>query len=172
MLTSYMNSSSQIIGPALFGITYMKTVAILPKTIFFVSAGCITLSFICLSFVRIDKLSQPKDQEAAVVIPVPRVHGVDREETLVGGDSSALEDRNSRTKKAAQPTTLIEVAWFFVSRCVIKDVLLLSNGLLTERRIDGVLIQLQETNRENENMTAMMWLKITCDASVLNAYAG
>ncbi|KLO13488.1 MFS general substrate transporter [Schizopora paradoxa] len=101
---------SQIIGPALFGITYMKTVAVLPKTIFFVSAGCITLSFVCLSFVRIDKLSRPKDQEATLSVSVPRAHGVDREETLVGGDSSALEERDTGTKKTVKTANLIEIA--------------------------------------------------------------
>jgi len=89
--------SSQIIGPAVFGITYMKTVAVFPKTIFFVSSGCITLAFICLSLVRIDKHVHPKDQEA--VVGNLRTHTVDREETLV--DTSVLEERNVASKKTS-----------------------------------------------------------------------
>ncbi|KAJ4487747.1 major facilitator superfamily domain-containing protein [Lentinula aciculospora] len=49
--------SSQIIGPAMYGLVYMKTVAVFPRTIFFVSVGSTVISFMFLSFVRLPRNS-------------------------------------------------------------------------------------------------------------------
>ncbi|KAJ6623481.1 hypothetical protein B0H10DRAFT_2162474 [Mycena sp. CBHHK59/15] len=42
---------SQILGPSIYGLVYVKTVATFPKAIFFVSIGSVVVSFICLSLV-------------------------------------------------------------------------------------------------------------------------
>lgn len=75
--------SSQILGPALYGLVYMKTVATFPRAIFFVSVGTIAISFVLLSFVRL-----PKDDRESL--------STDVEET----ESSAL----------AQEATLVDVS--------------------------------------------------------------
>ncbi|KAJ7510054.1 major facilitator superfamily domain-containing protein [Mycena galericulata] len=43
----------QIIGPSLYGIVYVKTVATFPKAIFFVSVASVVISLTCLSLVRL-----------------------------------------------------------------------------------------------------------------------
>ncbi|KAJ7228026.1 major facilitator superfamily domain-containing protein [Mycena haematopus] len=43
----------QILGPSIYGIVFVKTVATFPKAIFFVSIASVCLSFICLSLVRL-----------------------------------------------------------------------------------------------------------------------
>lgn len=78
--------SSQIVGPALFGLTYMKTAGTYPKTIFFMSAASIAISFVFVSFVRLPPVAPPRDLEGAVR------PGVDRERTLIGGGESADSD--------------------------------------------------------------------------------
>jgi hypothetical protein len=45
--------STQVIGPSLFGLTYMTTVATFPKAIFVVGAVTLLCAFIALSFVRL-----------------------------------------------------------------------------------------------------------------------
>lgn len=45
--------SSQILAPSIYGLVYMKTVATFPQTIFFMSVGCVAVSFILLSLVRL-----------------------------------------------------------------------------------------------------------------------
>lgn len=50
--------SSQILGPLIYGVVYIKTVAIFPRMVFFVSVAAISISYCLLSFVRI-----PKDDE-------------------------------------------------------------------------------------------------------------
>ena len=48
--------SSQIFGPTLYGLVYMKTVAHYPATIFFVSSGSVAISLVLLGFVRLPAL--------------------------------------------------------------------------------------------------------------------
>ena len=57
---------SQIIGPAVFSFTYVKTVSTYPKAIFFVSTAAVTLSFIFLLFVRLP------DSENHAYTTIPR----------------------------------------------------------------------------------------------------
>ncbi|KZP31830.1 MFS general substrate transporter [Athelia psychrophila] len=71
---------AQIIGPALFGFTYIRTVAIFPATIFMLSGLLCGLAFCLLLCVNLSKhaVHAPDDAEESV--------GLLREETLVGDD--------------------------------------------------------------------------------------
>jgi len=56
----------EILGPAVFGLTYMKTVETFPRTFFFLVVAAVTMSFICLSLLRLgDESSVVKDTEDA-----------------------------------------------------------------------------------------------------------
>ncbi|KDR73680.1 hypothetical protein GALMADRAFT_251460 [Galerina marginata CBS 339.88] len=57
--------SSQIIGPSLYGLVYMKTVATFPRTIFFVSVASVAVSFVLLSLVRLPKESNNRRESYA-----------------------------------------------------------------------------------------------------------
>ncbi|KAH9484437.1 putative membrane protein C14C4.07 [Psilocybe cubensis] len=46
---------SQIVGPSVYAFAFVKTFGIFPPAIFFISAFCVTTSFVMLSFVRIPK---------------------------------------------------------------------------------------------------------------------
>lgn len=92
--------SSQVVGPVLFGLTYMKTVATYPKTIFFVSAGAITLAFIFISLVKLPTHVPSDDVEGALP------HGVQREDTLVGEPEDA---EGWRRRKNVKPLVATEV---------------------------------------------------------------
>ena len=50
---SHLLCSSQIIGPALYGFIYVKTVATIPTTIFYVSASMFGCSLLLFSFIRL-----------------------------------------------------------------------------------------------------------------------
>ncbi|CCM04727.1 uncharacterized protein FIBRA_06915 [Fibroporia radiculosa] len=95
---------SQVLGPFLYGMTFMQTVAIFPRAIFFVSAGLFALSFIMLSFIRLPSGMQhdsehqgPEDAIAPGEEPVDDV-----EEVLVVVDDE--EDRGTKPDaKVARP---------------------------------------------------------------------
>ena len=55
--------SSQIFGPTLYGLVYMKTVAHYPATIFFVSSGSVAISLVLLGFVRLPALGAARHAE-------------------------------------------------------------------------------------------------------------
>ncbi|KAF9061927.1 major facilitator superfamily domain-containing protein [Rhodocollybia butyracea] len=55
--------SSQIIGPAMYGLVYVNTVASFPRTIFFVSVASGFISFIFLSLVRLPRSKGAGDGE-------------------------------------------------------------------------------------------------------------
>ncbi|KII88321.1 hypothetical protein PLICRDRAFT_41492 [Plicaturopsis crispa FD-325 SS-3] len=84
--------SAQIVGPALFGLTYVKTVATMPKAVFFVSVANVAVSFVLLSFVRLPK----SEVESADVEEQAQRHGQD--ETLV---DVGVDDGGARNAKAA-----------------------------------------------------------------------
>lgn len=76
--------SSQILGPAIYGLVYMKTVATMPRAIFFLSVASVSIPFILLTFVRI-----PKNTPVIIVTADGFDEGVghpDREATLVGDE--------------------------------------------------------------------------------------
>lgn len=58
---------TQILGPLLFGLLYMATVATYPRTIFFVSAGAIIVSFFCLFCVHFPSNSTTKKPHNIVI---------------------------------------------------------------------------------------------------------
>lgn len=88
---------ASIIGPALFGLVYSKTVDVFPQAIFFTTAGTATISFVLLMFVRFPREEEgdeedllapleEEDDEVPVGSARPRV---DREQTLV--DTSVVD---------------------------------------------------------------------------------
>jgi len=68
---------SQVIGPFIYGMTYMRTVATFPRAIFIVTVGALVTSLVLLSLIRIPQ-DTPVDEEETVVVP-----RVEREDTLV-----------------------------------------------------------------------------------------
>jgi MFS family permease len=86
--------SSQIIGPALYGLVYMKTVATLPRTIFFVSVGSLFVSLVCLSLVRLPRSKGVADEDGHM-----------REDTLV--DTAFEEEGVIRQDRGRKPVSSI-----------------------------------------------------------------
>ncbi|KAJ7087857.1 major facilitator superfamily domain-containing protein [Mycena epipterygia] len=93
----------QILGPSIYGLVYVKTVATFPKAIFLVSTASVVISFICLSLVRL-----PTDihTDAEEVSHIPD-HGV-RDATLVESDGE-LRGRNSKKVYSAIQTPVPQV---------------------------------------------------------------
>ncbi|KAL0570808.1 hypothetical protein V5O48_011144 [Marasmius crinis-equi] len=65
--------SSQILGPAIYGVIYMKTVATVPRMIFFVSVLCVVISSLVLAFVRLPDTeeSSSDDEDVEEQLPSP-----------------------------------------------------------------------------------------------------
>lgn len=62
--------SSQIVGPAVFGFIYIKTVAVFPEAIFFLSTGIVSVSLILLSLVRVpNKITEEIDDDLEDRVP-------------------------------------------------------------------------------------------------------
>ena len=61
---------TQIIGPSLFGIVYMKTVATFPEAMFYVFMAVVFISLFFLFFVRIPPESKGKAAEQGVEVEV------------------------------------------------------------------------------------------------------
>jgi hypothetical protein len=75
--------SMQILGPTLFGLVYVKTVAFFPRAIFFLAALADIVSFVALSLVRLTP-NLPQDAHA---------QGPEEEDELLGGEGlAAAED--------------------------------------------------------------------------------
>lgn len=101
--------SSQIIGPTVFGVTYVKTVATFPKAIFFLSVGAVSLAFFVLTFVRLPEANVAGGGGG----------GHDLEETVVEDGRHELEDTlfdpevpliivdDTGGKKPASPTSSV-----------------------------------------------------------------
>lgn len=90
-----MHFSSQIIGPAIFGFTYIKTVRAFPPAIFFLSTTGAFVSLILLSFVRLPKESCTRDElmdeaedQASSTLPRPTAT-----EALVASNNDAADTR-------------------------------------------------------------------------------
>ena len=84
--------SSQILGPALFGLVFMRTIATNPTGIFYLAAAAVTFSFICVALVRI-----PKEDELIR----------DEEESFLGNDSPGME-REQTLVDTQVPEILVE----------------------------------------------------------------
>ncbi|KAJ7046990.1 major facilitator superfamily domain-containing protein [Mycena alexandri] len=76
--------AGQILGPSIYGLIFIKTVAVFPTAIFFVSVGSVVISLICLSLVRLPADVRTDMEEEVSHIPD---HGV-RDATLVEVDES------------------------------------------------------------------------------------
>jgi hypothetical protein len=100
-------SSSQILGPALYGLVYIKTVAINPRAIFLVSVVTVSIALILLGFVRLPNEKDYRRESVADVEEPPastseaapsRTHAHDG--TLVDDnvedDSRAPRKRNNK----------------------------------------------------------------------------
>lgn len=81
--------SAQIIGPALFGFTYIRTVAIFPAAIFMLSGLLCGVAFCLLLCVNLTKhtVQATDDVEESV--------GLLREETLVGDEQESAAQAQS-----------------------------------------------------------------------------
>ncbi|KAF7294735.1 MFS domain-containing protein [Mycena indigotica] len=79
--------SAQILGPSIYGLVFIKTVASFPKAIFLVSLGSIVISFTCVSLVRLptSHVVVTDAEEGASVIP----DHPERDATLVDADLAA-----------------------------------------------------------------------------------
>lgn len=76
-------SSSQILGPAIFGMTYVKTVATFPAMIFYISAIVLGTAFFLLLFVRVPKPDPSVDVEEPLLSTPTGDEGHAQDETLV-----------------------------------------------------------------------------------------
>lgn len=99
-------SSSQILGPFLFGMTYMRTVATFPKAIFYVAAGVLLTSFILFSFIRlrtepVDPSHVDMEDQQPGEAPF-----LAREDTLVEVQEPLIivSDEEDRGRKALKPS--------------------------------------------------------------------
>ncbi|EPQ58298.1 MFS general substrate transporter [Gloeophyllum trabeum ATCC 11539] len=82
--------ASQVLGPAVYGVTYVRTVRTVPQAIFFLSAGGVALSFLLLALIRL-----PKEDGGGDVEEAEGRRSLGREETLVG---DVGEDRGRKAK--------------------------------------------------------------------------
>lgn len=85
--------SSQVVGPSIYGVVYLRTVATFPKAVFFVSAGNLALAIVLLSCIRLLPASQGDEESVEAAVDVSAVR---REETLVDvqGPQIVVEDED------------------------------------------------------------------------------
>ena len=105
MLFLDLGYSTSILGPSLFGLTYMKTVATMPAAIFYLSGVVITIAFIALAAVRLPKLDGGSSEDADVEEQEPLLdlgsserQGVPQD-TLVGPPQGLESDGELRARK-------------------------------------------------------------------------
>jgi hypothetical protein len=96
--------SAQILGPSIYGLIFIKTVATFPKAIFFVSVGSVVISFICLSLVRLPTDLVTDAEEEVSHIPD---HGT-RDATLIDIDVPA-ETGDIRGRKRDSDAPVVPV---------------------------------------------------------------
>lgn len=85
---------SQIIGPAIYGLTFMWTVARFPSAIFFTAAAVAATAFVMLSFVRLPK---PATGDPEVGAPAPDGYN----HSSIDPDVSIDVDSSSRTASSS-----------------------------------------------------------------------
>nr|VWO98059.1 Calcium dependent mitochondrial carrier protein [Ganoderma boninense] len=100
--------SSGVLGPFVYGLTYMSTVRTFPKAIFIMGCGAVTTSFLLLQLVRLPKeapvvrSAEDVDLEDRLVAE-PGGFAVEREDTLVGPSEPLIivddEDRGRKVVK-------------------------------------------------------------------------
>ncbi|KAG8743687.1 hypothetical protein FRC10_011560 [Ceratobasidium sp. 414] len=62
-LSVLQSLTSQIIGPSLFGAVFVNTIGVAPRAIFWVSAGCGSVSLLALSMVRLNTSTEEAAEE-------------------------------------------------------------------------------------------------------------
>ncbi|KAG5643210.1 hypothetical protein DXG03_001328 [Asterophora parasitica] len=76
--------SSQILGPAWYGLVYMKTVATFPRAIFILSMVTVILSVALLAFVRLPNEGRSATSGSSETDPLLPANNAEDEETRVG----------------------------------------------------------------------------------------
>ena len=103
MLFLDLGCSTSILGPSLFGLTYMKTVATMPAAIFYLSGVVITIAFIALAAVRLPKLDGGSSEDADLEEPLLDMDTSDRQgvpqDTLVGAPQGLESEGELRARK-------------------------------------------------------------------------
>jgi hypothetical protein len=98
-------SSSQILGPALYGLVYIKTVAINPRAIFLVSVVTVSIALILLGLVRLpnekdyrrESIADVEEPQASEGAPSrTHVHDGTLVDDNVEDDSRAPRKRNNQ----------------------------------------------------------------------------
>lgn len=101
--TSFITFRSQIIGPALFGVTFVNTVSVFPAAIFVLSAVATLVALVFFAFVRIPKnvTADPEERISRADGLPPGRPRVDRERTLVeaADESTSLLNRGRKGSK-------------------------------------------------------------------------
>ena len=69
--------SSQIIGPTVFGLTYMASASVFPQAIFVLCLGSVVIAFICMLFIRIRSDHETQDKKKGVSVRIEREIFVD-----------------------------------------------------------------------------------------------
>jgi hypothetical protein len=82
------------LGPAIYGLVYMKTVATFPKAIFLVALVSLVIAFISLSLVRLPEHHAQSDLEEVSHLDLPD-HGA-RDATLFEVDAEASDLRGRK----------------------------------------------------------------------------
>jgi len=85
---------SQILGPAIYGLVYMKTVATFPQAIYFASVIALVISCMLLVFVKLPK--EPRDQESLESGGDEDSEDADISADEVGLEVDVVRERSSR----------------------------------------------------------------------------
>ena len=100
--------SSQIVGPAVFGFIYIKTVAVFPEAIFFLSTGIVSVSLILLSLVRVpNKITEEIDDDLEDRVPSTLPDALD--EVLVDIEDNAEADIRRKSNPHPGDNSLVDV---------------------------------------------------------------
>ncbi|KAJ6497032.1 major facilitator superfamily domain-containing protein [Mycena vitilis] len=87
--------AGQILGPSIYGLVYVKTVATFPKAIFFVSVASVIISFICLSLVRLPTDIRTDAEEVSHIPAHSNATLVDADISASAGDLRGRKTDNS-----------------------------------------------------------------------------
>lgn len=105
--------SSQIIGPAVFGFTFIRTVRVFPPAIFFLSSTTVFVSLVLLSLVRLpreacEEVADDAEDQVPSALNVAR-----REDTLVVPetelDDAATEGHTKFKNHPATSNSLVDI---------------------------------------------------------------
>lgn len=87
-----LNFSGQVLGPAIFGLTFAQTADYLPSSIYFLSAAFIVVSFVFINLIGVPKTAvHDEDVESST--------SDRREQTLVGTEQEPLLSDSVRGRK-------------------------------------------------------------------------